>query len=183
MIAAFRDANRALALLALTWLGAGDAMAEDQKFATPVGTIVIDVDSQWRPAEMTAEGMSGIAFEVGSGGRTMNLLLGTVDGLDERFDAAQVRKLVEELRKSEDTGGKSTTEVTDYTGRATNGSYFQVTGAPGIAPKEGEYRWMITGMVATDNAPLIFTIAWNEGGKAVADRAFASIKGLRFASR
>jgi hypothetical protein len=181
----FMQLRRAIAIVSLMSSGfaASPVFAEDQKFVTPVGTIVIDVDSQWRPAEMTAEGMSGLAFEVGSGGRTMNLLLGTVDGLDERFDAAEVRKLVEELRKSEGTDGKSTTEVTDYRGSATNGSYFQVTGVPGIAPKEGEYRWMITGMVVTDNAPLIFTIAWNEGGKAVADRAFASVKGLRFVSR
>jgi hypothetical protein len=162
---------------------ASPVYAEDQKFETPVGTIVIDVDPQWRPAEMTAEGMSGIAFEVGSGGRTMNLLLGTVDGVDEQFDAAGVRNLVEELRKSEETEGKSTTEVRGYTGSATNGFYFLVTGAPGIVPKAGEFRWMITGLVITRNAPLVFTVAWNEGGKAVADRAFASVKGLRFVSR
>jgi hypothetical protein len=181
----FIHSRRGTALLSLLSCGfaAAPVCAEDQKFATPVGTIVIDVDSQWRPAEMTAEGMSGIAFEVGSGGRTMNLLLGTVDGVDERFDAAGVRNLVEELRQSEETDGKSTTEVTDYTGSATNGFYFVVTGVPGTTPRAGEYRWMITGMVVTDNAPLVFTIAWNEGGKAVADRAFASVKGLRIARR
>jgi hypothetical protein len=176
--------RRGIAILSLLSCGlaALPVRAEDQKFASPVGTIVIDVDLQWRPIDMAAEGMSGIAFELGAGGTTMNFMLGTVDGLDERFDAAEVRKLAEEMRKSEVTEGKTTSELRDYRGSRANGVYFQATGTPGVAPKAGEYRWMIAGVVVTDSAPLIFTIAWNEGGKPAADRAFASVKGLRFAN-
>lgn len=184
MIFSVRIVGGALTLGMLSLLGATAAMAEDQKFATPVGTIVIDVDPQWRPAEVQVEGMSGLAFEVGSGGRTMNFaLMANDEGSQDAIDPAVVRKLAEDWRKEEMANKVTVSEIKDLTGRHVSGHYFHAKAAPGARPTGGEFTSMIAGVILTGSMPLIFTVAWNEGGEAVADRAFASVKGLRFVSR
>lgn len=173
-----------LVLLVTGGFSAAPAAAEDRKFETPAGVVVVDIDSQWRSTQPTAEGMSGIAFETGPGGRSMHFMLVTGDEVEnDTFTAAEVRKLTEQLRESEATGGKTVTEIRDLAGGRVSGYYFQVNGVPGAVLRAGEYKWMISGILVTRSTPLFFTVAWSEDGKAAADRAFAAVRGLRFADR
>jgi hypothetical protein len=161
-----------------------NAVAEERKYATPVGAVIVDIDSGWRQVEAEIEGMSGIAFEVGSGGRTMNfMLMANDDASTDAIDPAAVRKLAEDWRKEEMANKVTVSEIRDLTGKHVSGYYFQGKGAPGAKPTAGEFTSMIAGVILTGTMPLIFTVAWNEGGEAPADRAFAAVKGLRFASR
>lgn len=174
-----RHAGRALIAVAVSWLAPGEATAAERKFETPIGMIVIDAEPAWKDLRPVPGGVNGIAFEVGSGERNMQLVLATLDDAGQNVDAQTVRKLAEELRQLEVADGVDLSELRSFTGSPLIGFYYQGTGAASAKPKPGEYKNMIAGLIYTNSFPLMFTIAWNDGGKSAADRAFDAVKRLK----
>jgi hypothetical protein len=165
--------------LAIVSLGVADAEAAERIFETPIGTIVIDTASDWQDLRPVPGDLNGIAFQVGVEGRTMQIILATIDEmLDEKFTAAECRELAELMRKDEI---KNNVVVSDqarsFTGAEFSGGYFTLRGRK--PTKAGEYEHGYSGVISKGTAPLVFTIAWNDGGKIAADRALSALSGLR----
>jgi hypothetical protein len=184
MITSYRKAVRPFVAGALLWLGVADAMAVERKFETRIGIVTVDVDADWRIVNAEPEDASGISFELGRGGQTMQFFLGTTNEPgNQEISPAAARKLVEDVRTDEIAEGFKADEVSAFTGSQFSGYYFRETGVPRPTPRPGEYTWQIVGVLVTPSAPLLFTIAWNDGGKAAADRAFAAVKQLKLSKR
>ncbi len=183
MTKSLRHASRALLAGAAFWLSIGDAAAVERKFETPIGLIVLDADPAWKDLRPVPGGVNGIAFEVGNGGQAMQLILATVEEAGQNVDAQMVRKLAEELRKSEAGEGLRVSELKSFNGSKLIAFYYEGAAAPGAKPKRGEFTGMIAGCIYTNSFPLVFTIAWNDDGKAAADRAFDAVKRLKIVSR
>lgn len=183
MIAPPRYSGAAILAVAVLCLAVGTAAAAERKFETPIGTIVIDADPAWKDLRPVPGGVNGIAFEVGKGGQAMQLVLATVEEAGQNIDAQTVRKLAEEVRKSELEEGLKVSELKSFAGSKLTAFYYEGTGPAGVQPKPGEFKGMIAGYIYTGTFPLVFTIAWNDDGKAAADRAFEAVKRLEIDTR
>jgi hypothetical protein len=174
-----------LACLALASLGFANAEAAERTFETPIGTIVLDTASDWKDLRPVPGDLNGVAFQVGAEGRTMQFILATIDeAIDEMFTAEECRELAELMRKEEIKNNVVVSDrVQSLVGKVFAGGYFTARGRTSAVPKSGEYEHMYSGAISTGSAPLVFTIAWNDGGKIAADRALSAVSGLRLRSR
>ncbi|MBC8026769.1 MAG: hypothetical protein H7Y89_12310 [Steroidobacteraceae bacterium] len=183
MATSLRDASHALVVATALWLAIGDAASAERKFETPIGMIVIEIDPAWKDLRPVPGGVNGIAFEVGSGERAMQLVLATVEEAGQNVDTQTVRELAEEVRKSELEEGLRVSELQSFTDSKLIAFYYEGTSPAGAKLKPGEYKGMIAGYIYTNSFPLVFTIAYNGEGKAAADRAFDAVKRLKIVGR
>ena len=191
MITSFRHVSRAMvsgaaicfAICFAICLAIDDAAAAERKFETPIGMIVIDTDPAWKDLRPVPGSVNGVAFESGKGESAMQLVLATVEEAGQNVDAQTVRKLAEETRKSEVAGGLRVSDLKSFTDSKLTAFYYEGTGPTGAKPKPGEFERMIAGYIYTNSFPLVFTIAWNDGGKAAADRALDAVKRLSISGR
>jgi hypothetical protein len=127
------------------------------------------------------DGMQGIGFETDRG-RTMQFLLGTIEQLPQgTADAGTLRMLANDMRKSDAADGlRVSDDLLALSGPNFRGYYYLATNPASPAP--GDYKQMYVGFIAVGSNPLMFTIAWNAGGKAAADRALQTLNRLRIRS-
>jgi len=71
-------------------------------------------------------------------------------------------------------------EVERVAGEHSRGYYVCATDR---APKAGEYKYMCQGLMSVDGAPFVFTLLYNDPGKAEADKVIAAMKTLQVASK
>ena len=157
----------------------GNATAAEKWYSTPLGTIVVDVDSNWQEMSSLPDAIEGIGFEVDNG-KVMQFLLGTLEYLPRgSADRGTLRQLTNDLRRS-DAEDKLTVsdELMSLTGSNFTGYYYFATN-PAAVPAPGDFKHMYTGFIALGSDPVMFMIAWNAGGKTAADRALATLKRLR----
>ena len=172
-----------VASLAAMLLGIGDAAAVDRRYTTPIGVVIVDVDVNWTEMRSLPDGIEGIGFEVGNG-TVMQFMLGFLDDLPPgSANAGTLRQLTNDLRRSEAEDKVIVSdELMSVSGPDFTGYYYLAT-SPAAVPAPGDYKHMYTGFIAVGSDPLMFTIAWNAGGKPAADRALAALKRLRVERR
>lgn len=160
-----------------------NAAAVEHRYETPVGTVIIDVDSNWSEMSSIPEGLEGIGFEV-DGGKVMQFMLGTHDDLPPgAADAGTLRQLTNDLRRSDEAEKlKVSEEILSLTSASLRGYYYLATN-PAVTPAPGDYQYMYTGFIAAGSDPLMFIIAWNAGGQSAADRALTALNRLRVERR
>jgi len=173
-----RRLSRVLVIAALL-ASPGTASATEHEYDTPLGVIVVDVDPNWKEVARMPDGMEGIGFETDSG-RIMQFLLGSIAELPNgSADAGTLRLLANDMRRSDANDGlKVSDDVLALSGPNFRGYYYLATN-PAAVPAPVDYQQMYVGFVAIGSTPLMFTIAWNSGGKAAADRALATLNRLR----
>jgi len=170
-------------LLAVLFLGFGDAMAGETRYSTPLGTFVVDVDSNWNEMSSLPEGMEGIGFQVGNG-KVMQFILGTVEDLPAgSADAGTLRLLTNDLRRSDAKDNLAVSEELMSLSGSNFAGYYYLATNPASVPAPGDFKFMYTGFIAVGSDPVMFMIAWNAGGKTAADRALAVLKRLRVERR
>jgi hypothetical protein len=165
-------------LIVMLFVSANAAAAE-MRYSTPLGTVFVDVDSNWSEMGSLPDGIEGIGFEV-DGGKVMQFMLGTVPDLPQgSADRGTLRQLTNDLRRS-DAEDKLVVsdELLSLSGPNFTGYYYLATN-PASVPAPGDYKYMYTGFIAVGSDPMIFIIAWNAGGKSAADRALATLNRLR----
>ena len=169
-------------LLAMS-LASGRATASERSYETPLGTVFVDVDSNWSAMRTLPNGIEGIGFEV-DGGKVMQFMLGTVEDMPSGvLDAGTLRRLTNELRRSDEADQLEVSEeILTLSGRGLRGYYYLATN-PAAIPAPGDYKNMYTGYISVGPDALLFVIAWNEGGKSAADRALTALKRLRIEQR
>lgn len=161
----------------------GNAMAAESRYATPLGTVVVDVDSNWSEMSSMPDALEGIGFEVDNG-KVMQFMLGILEDLPPgSADAGTLRQLTNDLRRSDAEDNLTVSdEVMSLSGLNFRGYYYLATN-PASVPAPGDFKHMYTGFIAFGSDPLLFIIAWNAGGKTAADRALATLKRLRIERR
>lgn len=174
--------SRLLGIVAM-FFAIHDAAAVENKYATPLGTVIIDVDYSWSEMSSLPDGLEGIGFEV-DGGKVMQFMLGTHEDLPSgAADAGTLRQLTNDLRRSDEAENlKVSEEVMSLNSGSLRGYYYLATN-PAMMPAPGDYKYMYTGFIAVGSDPLMFIIAWNAGGKSAADRAIAALNRMRVERR
>jgi hypothetical protein len=179
-----RHAIRVLAAgLVLTGLAA-PSVAVERKLDVAAGTLVVDVDANWQPANDMSSEVSDVAvgFKLGDGSTMRWLFAPANDAPAGSGKPAQMRELTlalkEELAKQNaEFRGDGLLEIrTDHA----IGYYVD---AVDPRPKPGEYEFMMTGWVAVDSFPVMFNIVWNRGGERAAQRALDAVRGMRLRQR
>jgi hypothetical protein len=157
----------------------GEVAAAENRYTTPSGILIIDVDSNWSEMSSLPDGLEGIGFELDDG-RMMQFMLGTHEELPPgAADAGTLRQLTNDLRRSDEAENLEVSEdLMSLSGPNFTGYYYLATN-PAAMPAPGDYKFMYTGFIAVGSDPMMFIIAWNAGGKSAADRALASLKRLR----
>jgi hypothetical protein len=148
-----------------------------------LGTVIIDVDSNWSEMSSVPEGLEGIGFEV-DGGKVMQFMLGTHDELPSgAADAGALRQLTNDLRRSDEAEKLQVSEEVMSLSNAGLRGYYYLATNPAAIPAPGDYKYMCTGFIAVGSDPLMFIIAWNAGGKSAADRALSALNRMRIERR
>jgi len=165
--------------VALWVFAVAQTAAVEKTYETPIGVLTIDVDSSWSEMSEMPDALNGIGFEI-DGGDTMQFMLGQHEDLPAgSANSGTLRMLTNDLRKIDAGEGlKVPEEVTSFSGRNFTG-YFYLATNPASMPAAGDYKFMYTGFIAVGSTPLMFLIAWNQGGKTAADRALASLDRLK----
>jgi hypothetical protein len=178
-LAALRTVACAIAILFVM----GDATAAESRYSTPLGTVIVEVDSNWTEMSSLPDALEGIGFEVDNG-KVMQFMLGTLEDLPTgSADAGTLRQLTNDLRRSDAEDNLTVSdEVMTLSGPNFRGYYYLATN-PASVPAPGDFKHMYTGFIAVGSDPLLFIIAWNAGGKTSADRALATLKRLRIERR
>jgi len=176
-------ALRLLIGCAVIAIGVADARAVERKYETAMGLIVVDVDSGWTGVRQMPDNLNGIGFQVGDG-RAMQFLLGAIDEMPpDGTDIVGLRRFADALRRSEANDKIIVSDtLLSISGPQFRGYYYLATNSAAV-PAPGDYKHMYTGFILAGSNPLMFTIAWNTGGKPAADRALHAVRTLTLAPR
>jgi hypothetical protein len=106
----------------------------------------------------------------------LRVLLSTGPMRDEIATDEGIRKIAGDMAtKLESQSVEKKIEVQRVAGEHARGYYVCATDR---APKAGEYKYMCQGLVSVDGTPIVFTVLYNDAGKAEADKVIAAMKTL-----
>ena len=163
----------------LTFFASGFVAAGENRYETPVGIVIVDVDSNWSEMSSLPDGLEGIGFHVDNG-KTMQFVLGTFKDLPAGgIDRSTLRALTNNLRhKHAEKKFAVSEELLTLSGSNFTGYYYLATD-PASMTAPGRYKNQYTGFISVGSSPMMFMIGWNSGGKTAADRALATLNRMR----
>ena len=169
--------------VAVVLFASGYAAAAENHYSTPVGTVIVDVDSNWSEMSSLPDGLEGIGFQVDNG-KTMQFVLGTFKDLPAGgIDRGTLRALTNDLRRSHAQEKFAVSEELMTVSGSNFTGYYCLATNPASMPAPGRFKYQYTGFVSVGSNPMMFVIGWNSGGKTAADRALATLNRMRIKDR
>jgi len=165
--------------IATSWAAAA---AKSSKIVTVGKTAVaLDWSSTWQIDPNTAAlPPESAAFNTADATK-MRALLSTGPMRPEISTDEGIRALAGDMAvKLESQSVEKKIEVQRVEGDHARGYYVCATDR---APKPGEYKYLCQGLVSVDGTPIVFTLLYNDPGKAEADKVIAAMKTLQLSAK
>jgi hypothetical protein len=159
-----------------SWAAAAPAAKASKTLSVGKALVALEWSPSWQLDPDTASvPPESVAFNTADATK-LRVLLSTGPMRDEISTDEGIREIASDMAtKLESQSVEKKIEVQRVAGEHARGYYVCATDR---APKPGEYKYMCQGLVSVDGTPIVFTVLYNDPGKAEADKVIAAMKTL-----
>jgi hypothetical protein len=176
---------KSAALLALaiatSWAAAAPAAKATKTLVVGTTSVALEWSPGWLVDPNTAQLPPESAAFNTADTMKMRALLSTGPTSKELSTDEGIRSIADDMAvKLQSQSVEKKIEVQRLAGDHARGYYVCATDR---APKAGEYKYMCQGLVSVDGIPIVFTLLYNDPGKADADKVIAAMKTLQIPAK
>ncbi len=167
--------------LMTSWAAAAPAAKSSKTLAVGKVSVSLDWSSSWQfDPDTAALPAESAAFNTADATK-MRALLSTGPMRKEISTDEGIRAIADDMAvKLESQSVEKKIAVQRVEGEHARGYYVCATDR---APKAGEYKYLCQGLVSVDGTPIVFTLLFNDSGKAEADKVIAAVKTLQIPAK
>ena len=168
-------------VIATSWASAAPAAKSSKTLTVGKASVALEWSPGWQlDPNVAALPPESAAFNTVDATK-MRALLSTGPMRKEISSDEGIRAIASDMAvKLESQSVEKKIEVQRLEGEHARGYYVCATDR---APKAGEYKYLCQGLVSVDGTPIVFTLLYNDPGKAEADKVIAAMKTLQIPAK